>query len=80
MKMMINGDKVILSPKSKRGKNRIREHGSIWTVIQTRGNDILVESEFRTMKIDGKWVTEWLWVSVDSDNDFSVILSPLKGG
>ena len=57
---------------SKHGKNRIREHGSLWEVRKElescpcKGNRPAV----RLHSLDGNW---WRWVSLSQDKDFKLL-------
>ena len=60
-----------LTGKSLHGKNRIREHGRIWTVIDTPPPPFpLKEDSMLLRSPDG----DWRWVQRQNDRNFSVKL------
>tara|TARA_R100000152_G_C6775793_1_gene204449 strand:+ start:2399 stop:2623 length:225 start_codon:yes stop_codon:yes gene_type:complete len=66
------GDILILSGKTKHGKNRVREQGELWRIIRIKG--ALPHSRWpagtevaELETLDGK---HWRFVSVPSDEDF----------
>ncbi len=54
------GDKIRLIPKTRHGKNRVREHGDITVVT------IIKSSSFCT-EIPGK---DWRWIDISNDLNF----------
>ncbi len=55
-----------LKGKTRKGKNRIREHGEWWSLFDNSlpGNTILVQSVAKK--------NELRWISLDNDPDFDV--------
>jgi hypothetical protein len=56
-------DKVILTGKTRHGKNRIQQHGSEWIVEEVRGAKMMLRSLEKTegpqsnKRFDGRWVS-----------------------
>lgn len=70
---LARGDKVKLVGKTLRGKNRIGQHGSIWTVDTIGAADFLVKSERDTFQVaPGEWSRDLRWISLFDDPDFTV--------
>ena len=66
------GDILILSGKTKHGKNRIREQGELWRIIKIKGalphGRWPAGAEIAELEtLDGKF---WRFVSVPVDEDF----------
>ena len=59
------GDFLKIGGISRRGKNRIREHGAIWKVRNVWANKTLLEST------DGK--DYWRWIDHNDDPDFEIL-------
>lgn len=68
------GDKVRVEGISLRGKNRVREHGEIWTVTKDVNGDLLVRCECsHTRSSTEPWLRCWLrWIFKATDHDFRV--------
>jgi len=70
------GQKVLLKGKSRHGKNRIEQHGDLWTVTklgQFNGNDAFqCESEHETFCVgtQGKKIKDSRWVFTKDDPNF----------
>lgn len=70
------GQKVLLKGKSRHGKNRIEQHGSMWTVnaVGTFNNTpaMRLQSENKTFKLGsfGKKTFDQRWVFLKDDPDF----------
>jgi hypothetical protein len=74
--------KVILEGITLKGKNKIRQHGSTWTVLEIRtrveclGGKIgyYLESLADTLKLGKEKQKDRRWVAVQDDEDFKVTL------
>ena len=70
------GQKILLKGKSRHGKNRIQQHGTIWTVKRVGkflGDDaFMCESENETFAIghQGKRIKDERWVCLKDDPNF----------
>ena len=69
------GTKIILTGISRHGKNRIEQHGSMWTVdaVGTFNNTpaLLLQSENKTFGSFGKKTFDQRWVFLKDDPDFT---------
>jgi hypothetical protein len=76
---------VHLTAKTRRGQNKIDQHGETWHVRKTEptflGPDtLLLESMHKTFKAHAgvgdlvEWQTDWRWVNLHKDKDFIVRL------
>jgi hypothetical protein len=74
---------VHLTAKTRRGQNKIDQHGDTWNVRKTEvswlsPNTLLIESQLKTFKahmgtgVAQEWQTDWRWVSLTADKDFHV--------
>ena len=65
-------DKMIIrvTPKSGKGKNRIREYGHHWRVLKT--SDQVVCREGRSHLVESLGRKYWRWVSTSYDPDFNI--------
>ena len=66
------GDILILSGKTKHGKNRVREQGELWRIVRIKGalpnGRWPAGTEIAELEtLDGK---DWRFVSVTGDTDF----------
>ncbi len=66
------GDILILSGKTKHGKNRVREQGELWRIIRIKGalphGRWPAGTEIAELEtLDGK---HWRFVSINGDTDF----------
>lgn len=56
-------DRIILTGKTRHGKNRIQQHGKLWIIEEVRGGKMLLRSEHKTegpmhnKGFDGRWVS-----------------------
>ena len=57
---MVIGDTVELIPKTRHGKNRVREHGNTAKVVHMKPSSFSVETP------DG----DWRWIDFSDDRDF----------
>lgn len=57
------GDKVIIEGISRKGKNRVREHGNVWEVTQMNIKN------FRLTSVSTKYIR---WVDFIDDPDFKI--------
>lgn len=64
--------KIKLSGKTLHGKNRINQHGEIWTIIKTEGARVYIESENRTFTIGERKVKDGRWIDLNNDPNFKV--------
>lgn len=66
------GEQITVKGKTNRGKNRIHEHGSLFTIhrivhklwLNSNADWILVKPP------SNKW---WCWVHINDDNDFEIV-------
>lgn len=73
--------KVRLEGISLKGKNKVREHGEIWSVVEINpaapvlGGKIgyLIESLAETLKIGSQRVRDKRWVALVGDEDFKIV-------
>lgn len=61
---MIIGQQITLKAKTKHGKDRISQHGSLRTIKEIKSNRILVENQ-----------TDLRWIDLPIDRDFHLELS-----
>ena len=54
------GDKIKLIPKTRHGKNRVREHGDITVVTIIRPSSFCTETPDK----------DWRWIDNNNDKDF----------
>jgi hypothetical protein len=70
------GQKVLLKGKSRHGKNRIQQHGDLWTVTDLRkfnGHDAfhcVSENETFSVGTQGKKIRDGRWVFLKDDPNF----------
>ena len=74
LKDIQNGDILILKAKSRKGKNRIHQHGNVWIVqnkvVRGHTGNVLLRSKnktFRDSSTKMNFDTRWIWVPGDSD-------------
>ena len=75
------GSKVLLTGKSRHGKNRIQQHGEVWTVTKLgkfQGDDaFMCESERATFKrsfnLDPIKDNRWVFLKEDPNFTFEVV-------
>ena len=81
--MISLGDKLILTGKTRHGKNRINEHGNTWIIqspthtsvefSNTRGRWVNVRSIDNTFRIGEKtFTTDSRWINLDGDDNFII--------
>ena len=64
-------DTVKLKGKSRKGKNRIREHGDTWTILERRENvRCCIGPALLIKSADGK---DLRWISERNDRDFDIM-------
>ena len=66
------GDLVCLSGKTRHGKNRIRENGDMWRVLNVKDNSICV----RPMDLDRR--ENWRWIDIPDDEHMNVKLVEIE--
>ena len=64
------GQTVILKGKTRHGKNRIQQHGTVWFVKEIRGSRMLLTSEHKTEGPKHNKGHDWRWVNFTNDPDF----------
>ena len=74
LKDIQNGDILILKAISRKGKNRIHQHGNVWIVqnkvVRGHTGNVLLRSKnktFRDTPTKMNFDTRWIWVPGDSD-------------
>ena len=61
-------DLVVVGGLSQKGKNRINEHGAVWSVKKIWDKEVLLES------LENEIVRRTLrWVRIDDDPDFEIL-------
>jgi hypothetical protein len=76
---MIKLDTIIrLKGKTKKGKDRINQHGELWkvTMIKDDKGVMRLESMNNTFKFNGEWRKDERWVSVNivrGDENFELV-------
>ena len=76
---MINTGKILrLKGKTKKGKDRINQHGALWKVTEIRPFEgvMRLESLKDTFKFNGKMIKDVRWVSthiVTQDENFELV-------
>ena len=71
------GTQVVLTGISRHGKNRIAQHGNLWTVTDFRkfnGNDAFhctSENETFSVGTQGKKIKDGRWVFINQDPNFT---------
>ena len=66
------GDLVRLSGVSRHGKNRIRENGDMWRVLNVKDNSICV----RPVLLERK--ENWRWVDLSNDEHMEIVETDLE--
>ena len=84
LKDIQKGDILILKAISRKGKNRIHQHGNVWIVqnkvVRGHTGNVLLRSKnktFRDSPTKMNFDTRWIWVPGDSD--FEVVKIVPKG-
>ena len=73
------GDIIKLSGKSRHGKNRIRENGDLWKVINTDGQDSSVLStKICVIPIDMERRENWRWIDIPEDEHMEIVATDLE--
>ena len=68
------GDLVCLSGKTRHGKNRIRENGDMWRVINVDGADSsLLTTKVCVIPLEESRRTEWRWIDLPEDRDMEIV-------
>jgi len=76
---MIDTGKILrLKGKTKKGKDRINQHGALWKVTEIRPFEakMRLESLNKTFKFNGEWRKDVRWVSVEivrNDENFELV-------
>lgn len=66
---------IVLSHKSKRGRQRLQQHGTKWKIVNREPFRILVESCGKTWRnSNGTMEPDWRWVQLYHDPDFHIEL------
>ena len=73
------GDIIKLSGKTRHGKNRIRENGDLWKVINTDGQDSSVLStKICVIPIDMERRENWRWIDIPEDEHMEIVATDLE--
>ena len=73
MKVFV-GNLMKLSGKTRHGKNRIRENGEMWRVIQVDGQDSsIMSTKVCVMPVDLERRENWRWVDLPSDEHMEIV-------
>ena len=56
-------EKVLLTGKTRHGKNRVEQHGKLWFVEEIRGHKMLLRSEHKT----SRGIHDLRWVFLQND-------------
>ena len=68
------GDIIKLSGKTRHGKNRIRENGDMWKVINTDGQDSSVLStKICVIPVDMERRENWRWIDIPEDEHMEIV-------
>lgn len=73
------GDEIVLTGKTRHGKNRIQQHGMLWFVKEVRGSRMLLTSEHKTEGPKDSKGHDWRWVEMQNDPNFTKVKIPEKG-
>ena len=73
--MTVNiGDLIRLSGKTRHGKNRIRENGDMWRVINVDGAESsLLVTKICVIPLDVSRRSEWRWIDLPEDRDMEIV-------
>lgn len=84
LKDIQKGDILILKAKSRKGKNRIHQHGNTWTVqdkvVRGHWGNLLLRSKnktFRDSPTKMNFDTRWIWAI--NDSDFEIVKVVQRG-
>jgi hypothetical protein len=73
------GDIIKLSGKTRHGKNRIRENGDLWKVINTDGQDSSVLStKICVIPVDLERRENWRWIDIPEDEHMEIVDTDLE--
>ena len=73
-KSIFVGDAVRLSGKTRHGKNRIRENGDMWRVINVDGAESsLLVTKICVIPLDISRRSEWRWIDLPEDRDMEIV-------
>ena len=73
MKVFV-GNLMKLSGKTRHGKNRIRENGEMWRVIQVDGQDSsIMSTKVCVRPVDLERRENWRWVDLPSDEHMEIV-------
>ena len=73
MKVFV-GNLMKLSGKTRHGKNRIRENGEMWRVIQVDGQDSsIMSTKVCVRPLDLERRENWRWVDLPSDEHMEIV-------
>ena len=68
------GDIIKLSGKTRHGKNRIRENGDLWKVINIDGQDSSVLStKICVIPVDLERRENWRWIDIPEDEHMEIV-------
>ena len=78
MEKMVN---LRLKGKTRKGKNRIKEHGEVWKIVRVadfveldiNGPGLLVEAVGCKCVTCQRWGSDWRWIAWEDDKDFLVV-------
>ena len=86
LKDIQKGDILILKAKSRKGKNRIHQHGNTWIVqdkiVRGHTGNVRLRSKnktFRDSPTKMNFDTRWIWVPGDSDFEIVKIVQRGRG-
>ena len=73
-KSIFVGDAVRLSGITRHGKNRIRENGDMWRVINVDGAESsLLVTKICVIPLDVSRRSEWRWIDLPEDRDMEIV-------
>ena len=73
MKVFV-GNHLKLAGKTRHGKNRIRENGDMWRVINVDGADSsLLTTKVCVIPLEESRRTEWRWIDLPEDRDMEIV-------
>ena len=73
-KSIFVGDAVRLSGITRHGKNRIRENGDMWQVINVDGAESsLLVTKICVIPLDVSRRSEWRWIDLPEDRDMEIV-------
>lgn len=66
------GQLLKLKGRTRRGKNKISEHGNVWKITDIKPDYLYCESANDTFKVGDIWVKDGRWILIDNDSDFEI--------